>query len=199
MADNELQERESQHPSLGSSGERVPTAAGSSREAAPGSAGGTAGGTAASGSAGEAAAADKQKESAQEVLARLSKLKDKKQAPYWDYLEPVIVTETVLAERKVQEDGSVQLQPAAYCRNFWQGHMSSKFPRMAEVSSRLLSAHVTSCATERNWSLLGNIFSKTKNRLALERANKIAFIRGNSSNNIGADQEIMLLEIDVLD
>jgi len=68
MSDNELQERVSQHPSLGSSGERVPTAAGSSREAAAGSAEGASGGTAAAaGSAGEAAAADKQKESAKEV------------------------------------------------------------------------------------------------------------------------------------
>jgi hypothetical protein len=105
----------------------------------------------------------------------------------------------VLAERKVQEDGSVQLQPAAFRRNFWQGHMSSKFPRMAAVAARLLSAHVTSCATERNWSLFGNIFSKTKNRLALERAQKIAFIRGNSRESMGADQEIMLSEIDLLD
>ena len=105
----------------------------------------------------------------------------------------------VLAERKVQEDGSVQLQPAAFRRNFWQGHMSSKFPRISEVASRLLSAHVTSCATERNWSMFGHIFSKSKNRLALERAKKIAFIRGNSCQNLGADQEIMLSEIDVLE
>jgi hypothetical protein len=70
---------------------------------------------------------------------------------------------------------------------------------MAAVAARLLSAHVTSCATERNWSLFGNIFSKTKNRLALERAQKIAFIRGNSRESMEAYQEIMLSEIDVLD
>ena len=73
-----------------------------------------------------------------------------------------------LAERDEQEDGSVQLKPAEYRRKFWQGHMSQKFPLMSAVSARLLSAHVTSFATERNWSLFGNISSKTKNRLALE-------------------------------
>ena len=70
---------------------------------------------------------------------------------------------------------------------------------MSAVAARLLSAHVTSCATERNWSLFGNIFSKTKNRLALERAKKLAFIRGNSKGSTGADEEVMLSVIDVLD
>jgi hypothetical protein len=104
-----------------------------------------------------------------------------------------------LAERNEQEDGSVQLRPAEYRRKFWQGHMSRKFPLMSAVAARLLSAHVTSCATERNWSLFGNIFSKTKNRLALERAKKLAFIRGNSKGSTGADEEVMLSVIDVLD
>jgi len=67
------------------------------------------------------------------------------------------------------------------------------------VAGRLLSAHLTSCATERNWSLFGNIFNKTKNHLVLERAQKIAFIRGNSKESMGADEEIMLSEIDMLD
>jgi len=104
-----------------------------------------------------------------------------------------------LAERNEQEDGTVQLQPAEYRRLFWQMHMSSKFPLISAVAGRLLSAHVTSCAPERNWSMFGNIFSKTKNRLALERAKKIAYIRGNSSGSLGADEEILLSEIDVTD
>jgi len=48
--------------------------------------------------------------------------------------------------------------------------MSSKFPLMSAVAGRLLSAHVTSCAPERNWSMFVNILSKTKDQLALERA-----------------------------
>jgi len=30
--------------------------------------------------------------------------------------------------------------------------------------------------SERNWSLFGNLFSKTKNRLASERAKKLSYI-----------------------
>jgi len=44
-----------------------------------------------------------------------------------------------------------------------------------------------------------NILSKTKDQLALERAKKIAYIRRNSSGSMGADQEILLSEIDVMD
>ena len=70
---------------------------------------------------------------------------------------------------------------------------------MSAAAARLLSACVTSCASGRNWSLFGNIFSKTKNQLALERAKKIAFIRGNSQGSFGPDEEILLSAIDVLD
>jgi len=73
-------------------------------------------------------------------------------------------------------------------------------PLLAAAAGRLLSAHVTSCATERNWSLFGNIFTKTKNRLALEKAKKLAYIRANGSKRtLGADEEIQLSIIDVLD
>ena len=78
-------------------------------------------------------------------------------------------------------------------RNFWLVHMAAEFPHLSEAASRLLSAHVTSCATERNWSLFGNIFTKTRNRLALARAQDIAFVRANNSlgGRGSADEEVM--------
>jgi len=98
-----------------------------------------------------------------------------------------------LHERKVMDDGRVVLAPAAARRNFWMVHMSAEFPHMAEAAGRLLSAHVTSCASERNWSLFGNIFQKTRNRLALQRAQDIAYVRANSSlGGKGLDEEVML-------
>jgi len=70
---------------------------------------------------------------------------------------------------------------------------------MAAAAIRLMSAHVTSCASERNWSLFGNIFSKTKNRLALERARKIAYVRANSSmsSTVEPEEGIMLSVADI--
>jgi len=104
-----------------------------------------------------------------------------------------------LNERTTLENGRVLVSDAASRRAFWLIHMHPEFPLLSAAAARLLSAHVTSCSTERNWSLFGNIFSKTKNRLALERARKLAYIRSNSiSGVVGADEEVTLSLADVV-
>ena len=55
-------------------------------------------------------------------------------------------------------------------------------------------------ALKHNWSLFGQIFSKTKNRLTLERARKIAYVRANSSmssSNAELEEGIMLSVADI--
>ena len=106
-----------------------------------------------------------------------------------------------LNKRKHVDDGRVVLASAASRRNFWLVHMAAEFPHLSEAASRLLSAHVTSCATERNWSLFGNIFTKTRNRLALARAQDIAFVRANNSlgGRGSADEEVMLSITDLIE
>ncbi len=52
--------------------------------------------------------------------------------------------------------------------------------------------HATSCANERNWSLWGNVFTKSRNRLGIEKAEKVIFIRGNSDQVTVDDDNIML-------
>ena len=47
---------------------------------------------------------------------------------------------------------------------------------MASVARRVLSLHATSCAPERNWSLLGQLYRKNRSRLAIARAEKLVFI-----------------------
>jgi len=98
MADNE-HEGGSQPPSLGESGGRGPAAAAAAAAArdTTGSAAASRGTASGSPAAEETAAEEgsNHKESAHEALARLSKLKAQKQAPYWEFLEPVLVTETV--------------------------------------------------------------------------------------------------------
>jgi len=107
---------------------------------------------------------------------------------------------SALNERKVQDDGKELVQPASLRRLLWSGHLFQRFPNMAAAVIKLLSAHVTSCASERNWSLFGQIFSKTKNRLTLERARKIAYVRANSSmssSNAELEEGIMLSVADI--
>ncbi|KAJ9506913.1 hypothetical protein QJQ45_002477 [Haematococcus lacustris] len=89
--------------------------------------------------------------------------------------------------------GRVQLAKANHRRHFWSVHMGSLYPELAAVAIRVLSAHVTTAAAERNWSVFGQIFSKTRNRLTLESAKKIAYIRGNSNVGMkGVDEEVVL-------
>ena len=95
-----------------------------------------------------------------------------------------------------QEAGQARLHQQK--AKFWQAHMYQKFPHLSAAAARLLSAHVTSCSSERNWSLFGNIFSKSNNRLTLERARKIAFVRSNiSSRAVGPDEEVQLSPADL--
>ncbi|KAJ9519893.1 hypothetical protein QJQ45_014620 [Haematococcus lacustris] len=86
-----------------------------------------------------------------------------------------------LSARKKLLGGRVQLAKANHRRHFWSVHMASHYPELAAVAIRVLSAHVTTAAAERNWSVFGQIFSKTRNRLTLDSAKKIAYIRGNSN------------------
>jgi len=108
---------------------------------------------------------------------------------------------SALHERKELENKSIQLASAEHRRIFWLSHIQLYSPLVAIAAGRFLSAHVTSCATERNWSFFGNIFFKTRNRLHLEKAQKLAFIRANSSLGQagGLDEEIRLSLIDLVE
>jgi hypothetical protein len=67
--------------------------------------------------------------------------------------------------------------------NFWASLASvAAFPSLAAVPLQLLGMHMTSCASARNWSLWGYIYSKAHNCLSLERAVKLVYIKQNLPN-----------------
>ena len=82
-----------------------------------------------------------------------------------------------------EHKGKLVAQPIAMQRPFWT-HFGAKhsFPLIAEAARRLLSMHVTSCSSERNWSLWGRVFTAARNRLGKERGEKMIYIRGNSKS-----------------
>ncbi len=75
---------------------------------------------------------------------------------------------------------------------WWQTYGRDLYPQLTQAAVRLLSMHATSCASERNWSLWGSVYTKTRNRLSISRAEKLIFIRGNSSQSTRDDDNIML-------
>jgi len=66
-----------------------------------------------------------------------------------------------------------------FLRNFWLTKANKLFPLLAVAANKLLSAHATSCAAERNWSAWGRIYTSLRNKLDLETAEKLVYVKAN--------------------
>ncbi|EFJ52712.1 hypothetical protein VOLCADRAFT_85978 [Volvox carteri f. nagariensis] len=56
--------------------------------------------------------------------------------------------------------------------------------------------HASTCSSERNWSAWGLVYTKARNQLAIEQAEKIVYIRGNAGlqgNQGAAADEVELI------
>jgi hypothetical protein len=78
---------------------------------------------------------------------------------------------------------------------YWQKFLSQKYPLLTRAVVRILPLHVTTCSCERNWSLWGNVYVKARNRLAIERAEKLIYIKSNSGARSHKRDEEVLLEV----
>jgi hypothetical protein len=78
---------------------------------------------------------------------------------------------------------------------FWEEYACKVYPLMAKAAVRLLSMHVTTCASERNWSIWGKEFSKDRNRLGLTLGEQIVFIRGNPKGGCSDSDEVVLADL----
>ena len=74
---------------------------------------------------------------------------------------------------------SVQLAGLDTRLRIWRKMLGQRYPALADVAKRILRMHATTCASERNWSLWGNLFTKARNRLGKERAEKLIYVRQN--------------------
>jgi hypothetical protein len=90
-----------------------------------------------------------------------------------------------LALQRQQDGGSVlpgskrtrQEVPAAADRiRVWR-RFGDSIPELQAVAVRLLSAHATSAATERNWSLWGRMYCSARSSLGMQRAKALIAIR----------------------
>ena len=140
---------------------------------------------------------------AQEAAAKAKKAKLKQgvqqgraRADYWQWLKPVIV-----------KHKSKPLQCMLECTRGGEGvcgkHLSSQNPAKTAKDHFTYQAckglHIEQGQAHlmgQEQQALGNIFSKTRNRL--EQAHKIAFVRSNSSSTAGgADEELQLSVADL--
>ena len=66
-----------------------------------------------------------------------------------------------------------------YVRNFWSAKSDSKYNLLSVAANKLLSAHATTGAAERNWSAWGRTYISLRNRLNIETAEKLVYTKAN--------------------
>ena len=68
-----------------------------------------------------------------------------------------------------------------------QAWLSGFFSR---VAARLLCMQPTACACERNWSAWGQLYTKLRSKMAVERARKLVYMHSNGKES-GKEREDM--------
>ncbi len=68
---------------------------------------------------------------------------------------------------------------ATHVYNFWAAASAAEmFPRISIAAQKLLSAHVTTAAAERNWSAWGRTYDSLRHNLSVEKA-ELVYIKAN--------------------
>ena len=86
------------------------------------------------------------------------------------------------------------MQPAKQRRGWWRlAEAVLMFPSFSKAAIRLLSAHVTTAAAERNWSAWGRLFQGgQRSRMLVQTAANLIYVKGNSTSQKRDDFEICL-------
>jgi hypothetical protein len=78
----------------------------------------------------------------------------------------------------------------------WSKFGAKEFGSLTKVVQRLLACHATSCATERNWSLWGRVYTASRNALGMERGKKLISICANSRQASANDFAVSLAVVE---
>jgi hypothetical protein len=96
---------------------------------------------------------------------------------------------------KRPRDGGADRPPPKTCVRVraWR-RSESDYPSLHDVACRLSLAHATSAASERNWSVWGDVFTSARTKLGLERSKALIAICANdrANKNVSADFEVAL-------
>jgi hypothetical protein len=83
-------------------------------------------------------------------------------------------------------------------KDLWTSALASTFPELSIVAAKLMSMHVTSCASERNLSKFGRLYDKLRGKLRIETANKMVFVSQNRHASVceGTDEDVLVASIE---
>lgn len=114
-----------------------------------------------------------------------------------EHMPLIVVTGlATVSSRTTKEDGTIELASSSMRRGWWVRYGSQEFPIMAAAARRLLSAHATTAAAERNWSSWGKVYVGSRSRLKISKAEKLIFIKNNQ--NTTSRRRDYELSLDVL-
>ncbi|KAG2434867.1 hypothetical protein HXX76_007750 [Chlamydomonas incerta] len=102
---------------------------------------------------------------------------------------PVLTARRQVGDKQVM--ASIEMR-----RNWWVTMVENAFPHVAGVAVHLLSLHTTTCAAERNWSAWGRLYTKSRARLDVSRAEKLIYIKGNLNTDTRSEDEEVLLSVE---
>jgi hypothetical protein len=105
---------------------------------------------------------------------------------------------TMLTTRQSEGEGPSRVTvvaPVDSRLRYWARYLAGNYPLLASAARRLLLLHVTTCSCERNWSLWGTTYTKARNALAIERAEKLIYIKANGGQGNSKDDQEVLLEV----
>jgi hypothetical protein len=120
-------------------------------------------------------------------------------------LNTMVVRECMLISEEIMPDGSSRRTSAAMPNRLmcWTEIMQPEFPTLAKVASIYLSMHSTSCAAERNLSVFGRLYDKSRGKLQLKRAEKVVYLAVNERIETGcmdtSKEEVLFNDSDIED
>jgi hypothetical protein len=102
--------------------------------------------------------------------------------------------------RKARGGGEAREPPASASRvKVWKRGVET-YPALCDVACHLLLAHATSAASERNWSLWGQVFTGARRQPRMKNAKMLIAISANdrANNNVSKDFEVALSVVEDL-
>ena len=93
-----------------------------------------------------------------------------------------------------QQDGKDMRQSVSVRLAFAEGKVSLQFPILGKLMVRLVGMHCTSAASERNWSVFGQLYRAAGNKTVLQRAQKLVTLKAILNKELKEEDDETMLE-----
>ncbi|KAJ9510011.1 hypothetical protein QJQ45_011655 [Haematococcus lacustris] len=94
--------------------------------------------------------------------------------------QPALPTETLQQPTQPEQPSFTPIASIEARQPFWKLQAAPQFPILAKAAQRLLSAHASTAAAERNWSMWGHTYHNAlRNNFSVEAAKREVYLKAN--------------------